>query len=427
MPKVNAAVDFSKLLADAKTPDIFFSRKDFAVAFFLGLLPSVWDMGSDYYFAENADKSNTGEIPPTTVKGLTYAFLSLPGILLAFSFLQKKLLHICTCGESQRCRVLIYCLIFMILGGILAGVSFLMLFSSTSFFYLSIPSSVFVVGVKVLGLFLHSPEMKKLTIRVSAVESQWEASLQLFLVGFVAAKGGHLTLASLCSILSSVAMIGKVGAENFLTFGQESKLDNISFVRKIGLLAVYSPAFILMALFRISALAIIVAWGIYYAAIVHWPCALLLPFLGLLTIQCFAKSDLSLGHCLQGVITELTTPSLWGNRGREGSCKIQLSMAIYLLVLNTIFLVWVLVDPTAASFVTCIGGPFNPAGASKPVLRPGVKEDLLPYVIISIWIGWISSPLFFLQTIFMVDPCSNSLSITRTAVSRQYHSPIAVL
>ena len=82
----------------------------------------------------------------------------------------------------------------------------------------------------------------KWSIRVSAVESQWEASLQLFLV---ATKGGQLfflcgqlTQASLWSILSSVAMIGKVGAESFLTFGQESKLDNLSFVRKIGLLAI---------------------------------------------------------------------------------------------------------------------------------------------------------------------------------------------
>ena len=424
----NAALDFSKLLEDAKTPGKFFSGKDFAVAFFLGLAPSVWDMGSDYYFAERANEENCGDIPPKTVKGLTYAFISLPGLLLAFSFLQKQLLNIFTCGgESRGCRCLTYCLILIILGAILAGVSLLMLFSSTSFFYLSIPSTVFIVGVKVLGLFLHSSEMKKLAIRVSAVESQWEASLQLFLVAFVAAKGGQLTRASLWSILSSVAMIGKVGAESFLTFGQESKLDNLSFARKIGLLALYSPAFTLTALFRISALAIIVAWGIYYAAIVHWPCALFLPFICLLTSQCIAKSDLSLGHCLQGVITELTTPSLWGNRGREGSYKIQMSMAIYLLILNTVFLVWVLVDPTAVSFVASLGGPFNPAGASKPVLSPGVKENLLPYVIMCICIGWISFPLFFLQTSFMVDPCSQSLTFTRTTVSRQYHSPIPML
>jgi len=427
MSKGNAAVDFSKLLADAKTPYEFFSRKDFAVAFFLGLAPSVWDTGSDYYFAETATEENCGDIPPKTVRGLTYAFISLPGLLLAFSFLQKQLLNIFTCRESRGCQFLINGLILIILGVVLAGISFLMLFSSTSFFYLSIPSTIFIIGVKILGLFLHSPEMKKLTIRVSAVESQWEASLQLFLVAFVAAKGGQLTQASLWSILSSVAMIGKVGAESFLTFGQESKLDNLSFLRKIGLLALYSPAFTLTALFRISALAIIVAWGIYYAAIVHWPCALFLPFLALLSFQCIAKSDLSLGHCLQGVITELTTPSLWGNRGREGSYKIQISMAIYLLILNTIFLVWVLIDPTADSFVTILGGPFNPAGASKPVLSPGVEENLLPYVVMCTCIGWLSFPLFFLQTFFMVNPCSQSLFLTRTTVSRQYHSPIPML
>ena len=194
MSKGNAAVDLSKLLADAKTPYEFFSRKDFAVAFFLGLAPSVWDTGSDYYFAETATEENCGDIPPKTVRGLTYAFISLPGLLLAFSFLQKQLLNIFTCGESRGCQFLINCLILIILGVVLAGISFLMLFSSTSFFYLSIPSTIFIIGVKTLGLFLHSPEMKKLTIRVSAVESQWEASLQLFLVAFVAAKGGQVFL-----------------------------------------------------------------------------------------------------------------------------------------------------------------------------------------------------------------------------------------
>ena len=420
-------MDFSKLLEDAKTPGIFFSRKIFAVAFFFGLVPSVWDTGSDYYFAETANEENCGDIPAKTVKGLTYAFISLPGILLAFSFLQKQLLNIFTCGESRGCRCLIYCLVLIILGAVLAGVTLLMLHSSTSFFYLSIPTTVFIVGVKILRLFLHSPEMKKLTIRVSAVESQWEASLQLFLVVLVAAKGGQLTHASLWSILSSVAVIGKVGAENFLTFGQESKLDNLSFGRKIGLLALYSPAFTLTALFRTSSMAIIQAWGIYYAAIVHLPCALLLPFLVILSSQCISKSDLSLGHCLQGVIAELTTPSLWGNRGREGSCKIQILMAIYLLVLNTVFLLWMLIDPTAASFVTSLGGPFNPAGASRPVLSPGVDEDLLPYVIMCICTGWLSFPLFFLQTVFVVDPCSQSPFLTRTTVSQQYHSPIPML
>ena len=384
MKRTNASVNISILLADIKRLSTYFSRRDFTLALFLGLLPSVWDMGSDYYFAEFITEASTGDIPLATVKGLTYAFISLPGLMLTFSFLQQQLFDVFTSGK--RCsgptsRFFLHCLTLLVIGGVLAGVSCLVLFSSSSFIYLAIPSSTLILGVKVLGLFLHSPEMKKLSVRVSAAEAQWEASLQLFIVLFMIFKGGHLNNASFGSIFSSITMIGKAGAQNFLTFGQENKFDDMSLMKKLGLLALYSPAFIITATFRIGALAIIVAWGIYYAAIVHWPAALFLPFLAFIAARLFYMKDLSLGHLLQGVVAELTTISIWGNRGREGSRKIQLFMATYLLILNCGFLIWVLVDHTAVTFVTSLGGPFNPAGTSKPVLSPGLDESLLPYVI----------------------------------------------
>lgn len=403
------SVNIPKLLADLKHPPTFFSRLDFALALFLGLLPSVWDMGTDYYFAEYITESNTGEIPIATVKGLTYAFISLPGLMLAFSFLQQHLFEFLASMDccSEPChRLVLHCITLMVIGAILAGVSLLVLFSSSSFFYLAIPSSFFIVGVKALGLILHSPEMKKLSVRISAVEAQWEASLQLFLVSFMLFKGGELNLASIASILSSITMIGKAGAQNFLTFGQENKFDNTSLMKKLKLLAQFSPVFIITATFRIGSLAIIVAWGIYYAAIVHWPSALFIPFLVILIARSFAMKDLTLGHLLQGVVAELTTISIWGKRGREGSRNVQLFMATYLLILNSVFLVWVLLDHTADTFVHSLGGPFNPAGTSKPVLSPGLNKSLLPLVILCFICGLLSYPLHLLQLFYMIEPWS---------------------
>ena len=84
-------------------------------------------------------------------------------------------------------------------------------------------------------------------------------------------------------------MIGKAGAQNFLTFWQKNKFDNTSLTKKLELL------FIITAAFRIGSLAIIVARGIYYAAIVHWPSALFIPFLVILIARLFAMKDLTLG------------------------------------------------------------------------------------------------------------------------------------
>ena len=51
---------------------------------------------------------------------------------------------------------------------------------------------------------------------------------------------------------------------------------------------------------------------------------------------CFsALKDLSVVEILEGVIGELTTHSLWGGRGREGSKGIQLFMTISLVLVHT--------------------------------------------------------------------------------------------
>ena len=53
---------------------------------------------------------------------------------------------------------------------------------------------------------------------------------------------------------------------------------------------------------------------------------------------------------LEVVIAELTTHSLWGGRGREGSRNLQLFMTIYMISIHTVCLV-------LAVFNVGLGGP----------------------------------------------------------------------
>ena len=63
----------------------------------------------------------------------------------------------------------------------------------------------------------------------------------------------------------------------------------------------------------------------------HWS-----PLSPVSPAEALPSKDLSVIEILEGVIGELTTHSLWGGRGREGSKGIQLFMAIYLVLVHTL-------------------------------------------------------------------------------------------
>ena len=54
--------------------------------------------------------------------------------------------------------------------------------------------------------------------------------------------------------------------------------------------------------------------------------------------------QLSLEELCRGLLYELTTISLWGGLGRQGSRGLQLAMAVYFLVVNTSYVTWLYYD-----------------------------------------------------------------------------------
>ena len=82
-----------------------------------------------------------------------------------------------------------------------------------------------VLSIKVTALVVHGPELKKLSTQMTSLESQYESSLQLMLVLVICLKTGEFIWSSASSLLSSVVMIGKSGAESYLTFGSKNLIE----------------------------------------------------------------------------------------------------------------------------------------------------------------------------------------------------------
>jgi hypothetical protein len=173
--------------------------------------------------------------------------------------------------------------------------------------------------------------MKKLATKVTAAESQFESSLQLVLVVFICLKDDEVTLTSLSAGLSSIMMIGKAAAENYLTFGRSNQMADLNLLGMLMILAKFLPVFVLTALFRVGTLAVVLKWS----KAIMWSCVLplvlIVPFLVLSLINLVTRNstkpklaDLGVAELVQAVVGELTIMSLWGRRGREDSRWLQL-------------------------------------------------------------------------------------------------------
>ena len=133
----------------------------------------------------------------------------------------------------------------------------------TIFKYPALAISFFTLSVKVLALFVHTPEVTKFSLKISSAESSYEAPAQLLFLLHTWLSGGQVYISTM---VSSVLVIAKVGAENILTKGEEDKMKDKSFLEKVALLARFMPLTALTAVFRIGS-----------ATAFHYHPSLLLP------------------------------------------------------------------------------------------------------------------------------------------------------
>ena len=346
---------------------------------------------SDFAFAEEekALQSLGGDVfgkwGTSTSTIFTYFFISLPlhvtaatGSMRIFGLLGSK--YCSECSQDRVCRGVAQLLSFALLGVMAFAFVMLLAFNPGYFYFVALFSTIMVLSVKVVALFVHGPEMKKLSTRMTSSESQYESSLQLMLVLAICFTSGttSFTFARASSMLSSVVMIGKSGAECYLTFGVENLIEQTEggwrgLLQKIKLLATYAPVFIATASSRLTAFAVLFAYE-RTELIALVPLSLVAPSLIFSLVKpCGVLKDLSVHQVVEAVLGEQTTHSLWGGRGRERSKQLQLFMQIYLLLLHSILMVLVLL------------GHLPDFGRSRTSI-----ESLRPGAIVSLSAGWLS-------------------------------------
>ena len=345
----------------------------------LGFAPSLYDSVADFLFAleeerrfkEEAFVANSSESLrlscssyaklTLTLAGepgvgsysfaayLTYLFITLPGLMSAVTGLHRYFgsTKVCSSEGSNAvcrwtCRAVRGVASFLFLAALFYFLVVLSFGFHRFFYYSAILSTTMVLGVKILAVFVHGPEMKKLSTRTTAAESQYESSLQLLLVFIISMMNRNFTTTRINALVSSILVIGKSGAESYLTFGQDNLLEKCGpgftgLLKKLKLLATYAPVFTATALYRLSATGIIITWepGMM-GMLIGITIAILFGLL--LLIKMCKLDDLTLADLLEGVVREITTHTLWGERGREGSRKIQLFVAVYMTTIHTIFL-----------------------------------------------------------------------------------------
>ena len=255
----NSSTDFSQLWEDIKNFRTNFNWKDFLTGFFMGFSPSVVDVASDFDFAETPTSKEiygkegklfNGLLNGPLISNAVYAFIILPGLSFLGPFIWNRL-------ASYYSKGLIYPQlgkIVGIIGAVLAFLVVLCIVVSTILWgtctYLAYPVACFIVGAKILGVFIHSDEMKKFSVKVSAAEGLSESTFQLLLYIFVWLVKGDFHW----GMISSIVMVGKAAAENLLMKGEENKANSLVNILKIV------PVMTLTALFQIGTIGIGLSW-----------------------------------------------------------------------------------------------------------------------------------------------------------------------
>ena len=346
--------------------------RSFFEALIFGLLFTLLDTGTDFKFAWSVPEicstdsvsiefdpiglNPCGIVDYKDVEYSTYTVIALPGLFFAFSLLQKlskDLMSWITGGEAEGCFKATAISLFLL------GQIFLLFFLnfaamraedwtqdpdvpkswveaySFSIKGMAYTSAAFMVGVKILGLFCHGPEVSSLVLQTCNAEAQLEAAYQLFLLSTLFLSSGRWTTEGIRSGVTSLLVIGKVGVANLFTEEKE-ELKEASFLRKICIATSFLPVFILTTLFKIGSLSVLVAWregGLEEVFLFLLAVALPACVLVLLKIRLHLP-DMTVTDISQGLVSERVSLHIWP--ARETGKRIGLALAALHLVLGRV-------------------------------------------------------------------------------------------
>ena len=224
----------------------YFNWDDFFFGLIFGLAPTAWDMYTDLQLGSHLLDTENAH-----AAGLCYAFICLPGINLVKEQVGEAVM------KSQRqagllLAGLIMGLYFALGTAVVVGLGIIVWLWPLVLFYPALLVTATIVFTKTVAVFLHSPGMKRLSLKMSECECFFESSLQLTLLTHIWLSGGRVYMST---IFSSMLVIGKVGAENLLNDGDQ--LKNKSFWERLLLTGKFIPVIALTAVFRLGSGALI--------------------------------------------------------------------------------------------------------------------------------------------------------------------------
>ena len=311
-------VDMVEDLPHTQSWDCLFNWDDFGYSLILGFAPTAWDVYSDLTIADELTES--GE---SISAGLTYLFICFPGLLTFTESLGEKLSSRGTIGLIVNLSLFISLSCAMIY----AFWSYPLLFR-----YPAILIGLVFIITKMLAIFVHTPEMKKVEARMTMAEFKTEAPLQLLLLLHLWVSGHPLFVTP---ILSSLLVIGKVNAEMYLSDEPDNLMKGKSFLQKLLLTLKYVPLFTSTAFFRLGC-GILKHSGPYASEVSETFHALVF-FLsvsadGVFSVFCYllifagvklrfpgSLADITFEELGRSTHAEFTTVSNWGRLGRDRS------------------------------------------------------------------------------------------------------------
>ena len=278
---------------------------DFFYNLLLDLAPAAWDIITDLLFAKALETVHA------TSAALSYLSICLPALYLVALLVAK-----------QKTGIKILAFLILLSTGLWAWVLLKVtsnLFRAPAFLF-----STMFLAVKVLAVFVHTPEMARLSLQMTRVENVTESRMQLLLILHTWMSGG---LFHWDTLVSTFLDIGKVAAESFLAAQPNDLLKGKPFFDRLVLVLKYLPVFVLTAVFRHCSEAvklmnysagfffpfsagffIILAWA--YVVIEHWVYQLWYSVLGIHLMPSLKRLDF--WERISVLASESTTISVWG-------------------------------------------------------------------------------------------------------------------
>ena len=202
----------------------------------------------------------------------TYFFISLPGVILAAKTFFGQVKTICQ-KLSGVCDALTPCwkcnLFLNLVAFVLTIVAMEMALTLATaaiqkpLFLLAVASAFYTIMVSLARVFLHSDEMKRLAIRTSVAEEQYESAFQihLFFLSWLnwPLPQGHQGVLWLGQVISIIT-VGKAGAVGLVAMEEET-LESEKPLKTLLKWSKLIPVFCMTAIFRMGSYAVMISWS----------------------------------------------------------------------------------------------------------------------------------------------------------------------